>query len=319
MKVKTIKKVIEQKIDDWLESIEDAEVRSLAANGTIVTGGCIASMLLKEKVNDYDLYFRNKHTAVAVAKYYVERFQSGIVAGRVGNNALETTVEDWHEDRVKVTIKSSGVATDAKVDKPYEYFESRAAGEAAEFVGEVMDDPGRIEETYEETEGKALDVPNEEGKPKYRPVFLSTNAITLSGKIQLVLRFFGNPDEIHENYDYVHCTNYWASWEGNVVLRPDALKALLERELYYVGSKYPVCSVFRLRKFIQRGWKINAGQILKMLLQVSALDLTQVDVLQDQLTGVDCAYFMEVLRLVKEKYPERVNAAYLVEIVDRMF
>src|SRR3546814_3043827 len=76
---------------------------------------------------------------------------------------------------------------------------------------------------------------------------------------------------------------------------------------------YPVCSVIRLRKFIRRGWVINAGQILKMMMQVSELDLTNPAVLQDQLTGVDSAYFIELMSKVKENDPEKVNAAYLVE------
>ena len=52
MKAKTIKAVLRKKIDAWLASIEDESVRTLARKNTIVTGGCIASMLLKEKVND---------------------------------------------------------------------------------------------------------------------------------------------------------------------------------------------------------------------------------------------------------------------------
>ena len=157
------------------------------------------------------------------------------------------------------------------------------------------------------------------GKPSFRPVFLSTNAITLSDRVQIVLRFFGEPDAIHENYDFVHCTNYWTSWDNNLVLRQKALEALLARELVYIGSKYPVCSVIRLRKFIKRGWTINAGQILKAVMQISALDLTNIEVLQDQLTGVDCAYFCEVIAKLKESDPTKVNAAYLIEIIDRMF
>ena len=178
-----------------------------------------------------------------------------------------------------------------------------------------MTDPGEIEETYETTEKLALDVEDN----KYRPIFLSTNAITLSGKIQLVFRFFGEPDQIHENYDFAHCTNYWTSWENNLVLRQAALECLLSRELIYIGSKYPVCSIFRLRKFIKRNYTVNAGQILKICMQISALDLTDIEVLQDQLTGVDCAYFIEVIGMLKEKDATKVNAAYLVEIIDRMF
>jgi len=102
-------------------------------------------------------------------------------------------------------------------------------------------------------------------------------------------------------------------------LRPKALEALLARELVYVGSKYPVCSVIRLRKFIRRGWTINAGQILKMMMQISALDLTSIAVLREQLVGVDSAYFSQVLGMLNAKDKQTVDSAYLIEIIDRMF
>jgi hypothetical protein len=54
-------------------------------------------------------------------------------------------------------------------------------------------------------------------------------------------------------------------------------------------------------------------------MQISELDLTDVRVLEDQLTGVDCAYFCQVIQLLKDEHPEKVNAAYLVEIINRMF
>jgi len=313
MKAKTIKAVLRKKIDEWLATIEDEEIRRLVAKNAIVTGGCIASMLLREKVNDFDIYFRNSNAALEVAKYYLSRFT---IAKR---NGIECKI--WAEsfpDRVKIFIKSAGIASEDGTDKAYEYFEGRPEGEAGEYVGDVMDDPGEIEDIYEETEKKALETVDD-GKPKYRPVFLSTNAITISNKIQIILRFFGEPDDIHKNYDFVHCTNYWTSWDNELVLRKEALQALLSRELVYVGSKYPVCSIFRLRKFLKRDFTINAGQILKIIMQINNLDLKKIEVLQDQLTGVDCAYFLEVIGKLKEKDPEKVNSAYLIEIIDRMF
>lgn len=313
MKAKTIKSVISKKINEWLASIEDESVRDLARKNTIVTGGCIASMLLNEQVNDFDLYFRDHATTKAVADYYVARFQP---KSRKGIPARISVYDDG--TRIKVVVKSAGIASEDGATKPYEYFETQADGEASGYVGEVMGDAGEIEDTYQDTEKLALQT-EDDGKPAYRPVFMSTNAITLSHKVQIVLRFYGDPDAIHENYDFVHCTNCWCSDTGNLTLRQEALEALLARELRYVGSKYPVCSVMRLRKFIQRGWSVNAGQVLKMLLQVSALDLTDPNVLEDQLTGVDSAYFLEVMAKVKEKDPEKVNAAYLVEILNRMF
>ncbi|MDX3926780.1 MAG: hypothetical protein QHC90_13375 [Shinella sp.] len=312
MKAKTIKKIIKAKVDDWLSSIEDETVRELASKNTVVTGGCIASMLLKEPVNDFDLYFTNKETTVAVAKYYVNRFHSKNKAG------IEVPIYVDHDtDRVRIVVKSAGVASEEGTEKPYEYFEGRPDGEAGEYVSDVLGDAGDIEEALENTTDAALAV--DDGKPKYRPVFLSTNAITLSHKVQIVLRFYGSADTIHENYDYVHCTNYWTSKDDELVLRQPALESLLARELRYVGSKYPICSVIRLRKFIKRGWTVNAGQILKMMLQISELNLKDHAVLQDQLTGVDAAYFVQLVSKVKENDPEKVNSAYLVEIIDRMF
>jgi hypothetical protein len=312
VKAKTIKAVIRKKVDAWIASIENEALRDQVSKNTIVTGGCIASMLLNEPVNDFDIYFRDRATTRAIANYYVARFQPAARRGIPCKIYVDDT-----DDRIKVVVKSAGIASEQGTEKEYQYFESRPEDEAHGYVSEVMGDPGEIEDTYEETEALALDTEHD-GKPAYRPVFMSTNAITLSHRVQIVLRFYGDPDAIHENYDFSHCTNYWTTW-GGLTLRQDALEALLARELRYVGSKYPVCSVMRLRKFIKRGWSVNAGQILKMMLQVSALDLTNPEVLEDQLTGVDSAYFLEVMTKLKEKDPTRVNAAYLVEILDRMF
>lgn len=314
MKSKTIRIAIRAKIDAWLASIEDEAVRDLAKANTIVTGGCIASMLLNEPVNDFDLYFRNRETTLAVAKYYVSRFKPQ------GRNGIPVNifVDADAQDRITINIKSAGIASADGTEKPYQYFEARPADEAAQYVGEIMRDAGEIQDTYEQTEQAALDT-EDDGKPLFRPVFMSTNAITLSHRVQIVLRFFGEPDQIHENYDFVHCTNYWTSWDNKVELRPAALEALLTKELVYVGSRYPICSIIRLRKFIRRGWSVNAGQILKMVMQVSELDLTDIEVLRDQLTGVDSAYFCEVIERLKEKDPTKVNSAYLIEIINRMF
>jgi hypothetical protein len=56
-----------------------------------------------------------------------------------------------------------------------------------------------------------------------------------------------------------------------------------------------------------------------MAMQISELDLCNHEVLEEQLTGVDVAYFSEVISKIKDKDPERVDATYLVEVIDRMF
>jgi len=305
MKQKTINIILCKKFDAWLNSIEDKTVKNLAKNNTTITGGCIASMLLGEKINDFDLYFKDFATTKAVTEYYVEKFKKNPPNKFKGSgDAVKIYVEASTEaQRVKIIIKSQGIASEAGTEA-YEYFESDEENpNAASFVAEVM---------------SSEKPKTEEGEP-YRPVFLSSNAITLSDRIQIICRFFGDPEKIHENYDYVHCTNYWSSWDRKLHLNEKALASLLTKELKYVGSKYPLCSVIRSRKFINRGWTINAGQYLKMLMQLNSMNLSDVNILEDQLTGVDVAYFTEVIHKLREKDSEVVDAAYLMEIINRMF
>lgn len=315
MKARTIKKAIRAKVDEWINSIEDDNVRKLVKDNTIVTGGCIASMLLQEKVNDFDIYFKNKETTKAVAEYYIKKFNPKDKAG-IDVPIYVEDAEVLGEERIRIVVKSAGIASEEGTTKPYQYFESRPDTEASQYVSDIMTDVGGIQDAYEDIESQAQET---EGEVKYRPVFLSTNAITLSHRIQIIIRFFGDPDEIHTNYDFAHCTSYWTSWDNELVLRPQALEALLTKELRYVGSKYPLASVIRTRKFINRGFSITAGAYLKMIMQLNDLDLKNIEVLQDQLTGVDAAYFHDILGKLKEKDRDRVDTAYLIEIIDRLF
>lgn len=242
--------------------------------------------------------------------------------------------------RVRIVVKSAGIAG-ATEQKDYQYFEGLAptdeAAASESYVdaalgtvpaeGEITDptEPSTYEGNIEALDNEPAPKLDEakdkkEKRGKYRVLFVTSNAITLSDKIQLVLRFQGEPDEIHTNYDFVHCTSHWTSWDEKLTLRPEALECMLTKELRYVGSKYPICSLIRTRKFITRGWTINAGQFVKMAYQVSKLDMNDPMVLEDQLVGVDSAYFSKLIQQLKEQPdPTRVDGTYLITIIDKIF
>lgn len=320
MKKKTINKVINSKFDDFLASITDDNVRKLVEKNSIITGGCIASMLLQEPVNDFDLYFTNRETAKAVAEYYVAKFKE-ITAVKFKDNPekhveIEVREEPDEEGRIKIYIKSAGIAGEKKGDD-YQYFESRPPEEGEDYIESVVNAVTELDETHI----------NESATEKYRPVFMSANAITLSDKVQIVIRFYGDPNNIHQHYDYIHCTNFWTSEERRVTLKQEALEALMAKELVYVGSKYPICSMIRTRKFLKRGFTINAGQYLKMAFQISKLDLENLKVLEDQLIGVDAAYFGQLIdslkkhsdKLKEEGKEFKLDYGYLASIIDKIF
>jgi hypothetical protein len=263
MKLKTINNRIKTKMDEWVGTLPSG-IQKAVKDSIVVTGGCIASMLLKEPVNDYDVYLSDYDALMKLASHY-------------GLKTWEKDTEgEQDRTRVRILIKSSGARKYKK--------------------------------------------PDEEGV--YKVVYVTENAITLSDQVQVVTRFIGDAATIHENYDFIHATNYWTYKDG-LVLNQAALSSLLTKELFYSGSKYPLCSIIRTRKFVARGFTINAGQYLKMAFQLNKLDLTDIDVLRDQLIGVDSAYFEWFLISLESKMKKepgiQLQEGYLMNLVDYVF
>lgn len=336
MKSKTIKKILSKKFEDFVKSIKDKDVQKLVEANTIITGGCIASMLLKEDVNDFDLYFTNKETVMAVAAYYVREFKKDNPSLDISVVDVDTLVShsNWTADKKPVDVNGSELGDS-------DYYAERGfsqAGRVGVFCTSIMGkeegEDGILTDKELEIITNVLDDKEDEviaeapkTLEKYRPLFLSPNAISLANRVQVILRFYGEAIEIHKNFDFVHCTSFWTSKNKQLFLSPRAMESILARELVYIGSLYPVTSIIRTRKFINRHWTINAGTYLKIMFQISKLDLESIPVLEDQLIGVDVGYFMALINALKaaqftakeEKADFSLTYDYICEVIDRIF
>ncbi len=287
MNIKSIKSKIEAKMNDWLLSITDEDLRKKVKKNLLVSGGSIVSMLLNEKVNDYDVYLKDMDVLFELATYYSKKYDTIVLDGRKKEQLLKenehrtgifhVSLENLQERQVKLffTAKNGGLKIDYNTPV--------------------------------------------DNLPPYRPVFLSPNAISLSDEVQVVLRFNGNVQDIHESFDFVHATCYFTFEEG-LVTNKEALESIITKQLKYQGSLYPLTSIIRMKKFIKRGWNINAGEMLKIMFQISELDLKNANVLEEQLIGVDVAYFnklIEILRGIEDK--ETLTSRYLNTIIDKVF
>lgn len=300
MNKKNMAKSLHAKIDDWLKSINDDGIVDTIKNNAIVTGGALVSLLNSEEPNDYGIYFKNQESCFAVAQYYASKWNNMYpgkpkVEIQKGFKDFDNNIVD--EDRITCFIRSVGIAK-----------EDNENG--------IDDETENIEDPFTREEC-------ESDKPKYRPRYFSTNAISLSDKIQIVIRFYGDVEEIHKNYDFAHCTCSY-DYKNNMVNLPEkALECIINKELYYIGSRYPLCSIIRTRKFITRGWHINAGQYLKMCLQLNELNLHDFNVFKDQLTGVDSYYFEQAISGIEKRMQEdktfEVDNNYLFEVINRIF
>lgn len=284
MNSKNIAKHLKGKIDEWVLHIDDDKIKELVKENAIVTGGALVSLLQGESPHDYDIYFKTIESCLEVARYY---------AALWNNDDTENQVIVQNENgRITCFIQSVGIAEDDSRDQ-----------NSDEIISYVED--------------------KKKKKGRYRPKFFSTNAISLTDKIQIIIRFYGSVEEIHKNYDFVHCTCSYDYKTGKVELPSKALECIINKELSYIGSKYPLCSIIRTRKFINRGYHINAGQYLKMAFQLNELDLKDIDVLKDQLAGVDSTYFgrfIGAMEKMKENHPEfEPDNQYYFEVINRIF
>lgn len=326
---KTMIKLLNKKINDWIETITDESVKETIEKNLIVCGGCFSSMVQGENINDFDCYLRTKEAVLEVANYYIhiwnerettrkKEWKAFVLDGENPSseilsyfnvtdieNSSAMVLRNTHPERVKIILPSSdGIAGDQEEVNDSVNFNS--AEEAVEEIDDVEAD-------------KIL----EDEKERYFPVFLSANAITLSDKIQIVVRFYGEPEYITKRFDFEHTKAYYDCGNKKLVIPNKVYELTTNKTLVYSGSKYPIASLFRLRKFISRGWTINAGQILKIAMQVSELDLLNMDLLEDQLVGVDSLYFLSMIRQFRKKElkdPEfNLTPNYVLSIIDKVF
>ena len=314
MKRKTINAKIKSKIEDWIESVEDKDLRTLLKRDTIVTGGCIASMFLNEDVNDYDVYFRTIETTYKVCEYYSNKMNE-----RISKEVVpQIVIRNSEINHISYSAKEL-----VELDSVIDY--NPILGEDLKYrVRAFINSDGIVkDESYNadsEFEGESS-TEDKKDSNKYYPVYISSNAITLSHKIQIVIRFYGEPSIIHDNYDFIHCTNYW-TFDDGLVTNIEALECLLSKELRYFGSRYPLASILRTKKFINRGWSVNAGQYIKMVFQLNEMDLSNIEVLEEQLTGVDIAYMHGLIEAIKNKVGEDENFnlnSYFLKVVEQIF
>ena len=346
MKQTTLKKLLKNRVEALLATVKDEKLKKMMSDDILISGGAIASALTGEKINDYDIYFRTRETALAVAKYYAADFvarlqkNGGTKAGSIYYTPEVREMKRHNckgelEDRIIIWMQSAGVAGEDQ--SAYKYFETQPESSTDEFFSSLDgDDSGDHDSVQASLSGEAvasaigggqsemdaaqelLGIARNKADP-YRPILLSENAITLSDKVQLVIRFYGEPDEIHKNYDFAHAMCCYDHKKYNLIVHNDALSSMLAKNLIYRGSLYPIASLFRVRKFLARGWRITAGQMLKIIHQVSKLNLNDRLVLREQLIGVDQAYMSQLLVALENNKTERIDSTYLANLIDTIF
>ena len=98
-----ISNILDDVVTQWLDSIDNEELRNTFAENVLVAGGSIGSLIRNETPNDYDLFFRNQETVNLISNYYQQYDNSG-------NFRIITTTENavTFENGIQLVLKYSG-------------------------------------------------------------------------------------------------------------------------------------------------------------------------------------------------------------------
>jgi len=98
-----ISNILDDVVTQWLDSIDNEELRNTFAENVLVAGGSIGSLIRNETPNDYDLFFRNQETVNLISNYYQQYDNSG-------NFRIITITENavTFENGIQLILKYSG-------------------------------------------------------------------------------------------------------------------------------------------------------------------------------------------------------------------
>lgn len=245
--------LLNEKLGAWLETLP-LDLALEAKESIFVAGGAVLSLMRDSTPNDYDLYFKDKRSLLAILKHY-------------GRDYAEVTFED-------------------------------ILGECSNRV--LMGQPVSLDK-----------------KKAYDPIFCTSNALTLDGNIQIIIRYYGSPGNVVRNFDWAHTLCYYDMAEERLSVMPEASRSALANELIYRPGAYPLSSLFRMKKFIERGWNVSIGQMLKLSMQLALIDYSDPKVLKDQLQGVDVAYVESFLSRLSSL--DSSTTHHIQDLIDEVF
>ena len=156
------------------------------------------------------------------------------------------------------------------------------------------------------------------------------NAITYKRKseksnkkwvVQLITRFVGDARTIFDWFDFTITHGAYDFAKRKFVLGARFLPDLAKRRLVYSGaSKYPICAMYRTKKYVARGFELPGSTIMHIALSIVQLKIENYGQLKEQLMGIDTIYLQ---KLIEAKSPDApVNYGEFVfeafQLIDRI-
>lgn len=190
----------------------------------------------------------------------------------------------------------------------------------AVFAGEAISDY----DIYAPTTGAVANI-IEYLEKEFDFVFKTDNAITYKNdkiKVQIITmpeNIGLSNDELISKFDFTIAMGLYDLVEDTFVLGDCFLRDLCSRELVFnTKAQYPIASMYRMKKFLKRGYKISGTEIVKMSLAIHGLKIETYRDLKPQLMGIDTLFLKDLtdLLLTKEYAEKKYDFNEFLDLLD---
>ena len=143
---------------------------------------------------------------------------------------------------------------------------------------------------------------------------------TENGKIfQIIKKFYGRPEDIMKKFDFTISMGAYLPRVDEFILDDRFLYHLAERRLVFnIETDYPISSVWRMKRFLSKGYRIGAVDLITLCLRVHNLKIKTFEDLKKQLDGIDTALLKPLTdKLVEEKGDKEYDLMEFLEYMEK--
>ena len=178
------------------------------------------------------------------------------------------------------------------------------------FAGEYISDYDLYFDTKED-----LKVMQKYLDENFKVAFTSPNAISYK-KDKICIQLIVMPeliglgcDGLLAGFDFTVCMGAFSMKEDRFYHDEDFLIDLSEKRLIFnIKAKYPIASMYRVLKYIKKGYKISGLEIVKISLSIHNLKMETYRDLRQQLMGIDTLFLKELTDNLLS--PDKENLEY---------
>jgi hypothetical protein len=160
-----------------------------------------------------------------------------------------------------------------------------------------------------------------ESDKKYPLKFSTDSALSYSCngiKVQLIKKIYGNEWDIIKQFDFKICMAAFNPVLQSYTVDNDFFYDLSRRRLTYNPGNYPIASLWRVKKFIKRGYEFPPIDSIKLALTINNLHISTYEELKSQLEGIDTAFLKDLTDMLIEKSGEKYDIKVAFDMMDRI-